>query len=144
MAGIPFTSIYPDGPGSAAAGGLPSGGDVLNALYPGMPAGATPVHRDALYTAAGTYALWTPSAGNKFVLTECFLSTDTAMRIALVDDVDVPGSRPVDGYFSANGGADSNLMPVPYPSKSSGNSLRVVVGSAGNVRARVSGWEVPA
>ncbi len=144
MAGVPFTAIYPDGPGTEAAGG--AGGtaqELLNALYPGMPIGATPVHRDNVYAAAGTYVLWQPSAGNRFVLTSAFLVVSAAGRVALVDDVDIPGSRPVDGDFAANGGATPNLVPVPYPSKTAGNPLRVVTTVVGNTRVRVSGWEVP-
>lgn len=144
MAGVPFTAIYPDGPGSAAAGGEAGPAqELLNALYPGMPIGATPVHRDNVYVAAGTYALWSPSAGNRFVLTSAMIVQSAAGRVALVDDVDIPGSRPVDGDFAANGGAIANLVPVPYPSKTAGNPLRVVTTVAGNTRVRVSGWEVP-
>jgi hypothetical protein len=145
MGGIQFTAIYPDGPGSAAAGGEggPAGSDV-NPLYPGMPVGATPVHKDNVYTAAGTYPLWAPSSGMRFVLTSAFLVVSAAGRVALVDDLDIPGSRPVDGDFGANGGATPNLVPVPYPSKTAGNPLRVVTTVAGNTRVRVSGWEVPA
>jgi hypothetical protein len=144
MAGVPFTAIYPDGPGSAAAGGEGAPApDLINPLYPGMPVGATPVHRDNVYVTAGTYVLWAPSAGNRFILTSAFVVVSAAGRVALVDDVDIPGSRPVDGDFAANAGAVTNLVPVPYPSKTAGNPLRVVTAVAGNTRVRVSGWEVP-
>jgi hypothetical protein len=141
--GIPFTNIYPDGPATGGGTSVAAGDAQLNAQYPGMPAGASPIHKDVTIAAAATTALWTPSAGMKFILTGAFVSTDTAMRIALVDDSDIPGSRPVDGFFAANGGASPNLVPVPYPSKNAGNVLRVVTGAAGNVKVRVSGWEVP-
>lgn len=143
MPAVPWTSIYPDGAGTAAAGGADAGFATpdANQQYPGMPLGASPVHRDVVIAAAGTTAIWTPGAGSRFILASAFISTDTAMRVALVDDADIQGSRPVDGYFGANGGASPNLVPVPYPSKNVGNSLRVVT-AAGNVRVRVSGWEV--
>jgi hypothetical protein len=145
MAGIPFTAIYPDGPGTAAATGeagtaFDAGG---NPDYPGMPAGASPIHRDYAASGAGTYAVWTPGAGRRFVLASAFISTDTANRVALVDGTDAAGSRIVDAYFAANGGASPNLVPVPYPSAVAGQSLALVV-AGGNVRVRVSGWEVPA
>lgn len=140
--GIPFTAIYPDGPVGSAAGGASGGGDVGNPLFPGMPAGATPIHRDVTITAAGTTDLWVPQAGNRFILASAFISTDTAMRVALVDSLDTVNQRPVDGYFGANGGAAPNLIPVPYPSKAAGNVLRVVTAQNGNVKVRVSGWEV--
>lgn len=147
MPAVQWTSIYPDGAGSAAAGsewGAGGGGaDAGNPLYPGMPVGATPVHKDIVIAAAGANAIWTPLAGNRFILASAFISTDAAMRVALVDDLDIQGQRPVDGYFGANGGASPNLVPVPYPAKAVGNSLKVVTSAAGNVRVRVSGWEVP-
>lgn len=142
MSGIPATSIYPMGPSSGVG---PDGAPLApagNQLYPGMPDGASPIHRDVLITTATTTALWSPSPGRRFILASAFISTDTAMRIALVDENDVQGSRPVDGYFGANGGASPNLVPVPYVSDLAGNRLRVVTGAAGNVRVRVSGWEV--
>ena len=72
------------------------------------------------------------------------ISTDTAMRVALVEETDSAGAEVVDGYFAANGGASSNLVPVPYPAKVLGAVLRVVTAGAGNVRVRVGGWEEPA
>jgi len=141
MPSIPFTSIYPAGPGVDPATGEPTaGGSAGNDLYPGMPVGASPVHKDVTIAAAATTTLWDPGPGLKFVLASAFISTDTAMRVALVDENDVVGSRPVDGYFGANGGASPNLVPVPYVSDLAGQRLRVVTAGAGNVKVRVSGW----
>lgn len=135
-----FTAIYPDGPvGSAAAGGGVGGEG--NPLYPGMPPGATPIERDITITAASTPTIWAPAPSRRFVLASAFVSTDTAMRVAIVDDIDIQGQRPVDGYFGANGGASPNLVPVPYVAKAAGAPLRVVTAAAGNVKVRVSGWE---
>lgn len=147
MATLPWTNIYPDGPGTAAAGGTTDNAPTTNPQYPGMPVGAAPVHKDQTYLAAtvGT-VLWQPSAGNRFVLASCMISTDTAMRVAVVDGADIPGSRPVDGNFAANGGVSKNQVPVPYPSRSVGNPLIVVVAAApgaGGVKVSVDGWEVP-
>lgn len=144
MSNLPFTSIYPLAPGSVAADGSVVGAASGNLEYPGMPEGASPVHRDLAVAAAGTVTVWDPGAGSRFVLASAFVSTDTAMRVALVDENDVQHSRPVDGYFGANGGASPNLVPVPYASRTIGNRLRVVTAAAGNVRVRVSGWTVAA
>src|SRR6266568_2807677 len=132
MAVVQFTDVYPDGPGSAAAGGAGVAGPEFNAQYPGMPVGATPVHKDIVIAVAGIVALWTPTVGNRFILASAFVTTDTAMRVALVDDVDAQNQRPVDGLFGASGGASPNLVPVPYPAKSIGNVLRVVTSANGN------------
>jgi hypothetical protein len=75
------------------------------------------------------------------VLASAFLSSDAAMRVAIVDDLDVQGQRPVDQLVAANGGSSPNLVPVPYAAKTPGSTFRVVSGGAGNVRVRVSGWE---
>lgn len=144
MPTIPFTSIYPLSAAEAAAAGIDAGAAVAagNELYPGMPVGASPVHKDLTVAAAGTVTVWDPGPGSTFVLASAFVSTDTAMRVALVDENDVQGSRPVDAYFGANGGASPNLVPVPYLSKTAGNRLRLVTSAAGNVKVRVSGWVV--
>lgn len=139
MTNVAFTDVYPDGLTAALAAA--AAGAAENPLFPGMPVGATPIHRDVTITTPTMTTIWTPSTGRRFVLASAFVSTDTAMRIALVDDVDAQGQRPVDGYFAANGGASPNLVPVPYPSKLAGNSLRVVTATGGNVKVRVSGWE---
>lgn len=143
MPAVQWSAIYPEGPGSAAAGGgatdSPGGAD--NPSYPGMPVGAQPIERDIVVATAGTFAVWTPQANKKFVLVSAFLSTDTAQRLALVDGLDVQGQRPVAGYFGANGGATPNLVPAPYPSKSAGQPLYLVTAAVGNTAVRVSGWE---
>ena len=142
MSTTPWTDIYPDGPSSRPASGAPGVAPAAgNAAYPGMPADATPVHRRLRITAAGTYAIWSPPADRRFVVASAMMSTDTAMRIALVEETDAPGAEVVDGYFGANGGATPNLVPVPIPAQTLGSVLRVVTAGAGNVRVRVSGWE---
>ena len=141
MSRTPWTDIYPDGPNSRAVGVGSSAVPAGNGAYPGMPAGATPVHRRLRITAAGTYAIWSPAADRRFVVASVMISTDTAMRIALVEGTDSPGREVVDGYFGANGGATPNLVPVPIPAQTLGAVLRVVTATAGNVRVRVSGWE---
>lgn len=142
MSNVPFSAIYPDKAGADGGSAGGATGSSGNPLYPGMPEGATPIHRDKLITAAATTALWTPGAGRSFVLASAFVSSDTAMRVALVDDADLEGQRPVDQYVAANGGSSPNLVPVPYKSKNAGNALRIVTAAVGNVRVRVSGWEV--
>lgn len=143
MPAVPFNAIYPDGPNTLAAGGAAPdpGSSDANPQFPGMPAGATPIARDLTVAAAGTYPVWTPSAGRKFVLASAMVSTDTAMRVALVDQNDQQGGRPVDGFFGANGGASPNLVPVPYPSQNAGNVLQLVTSAVGNVKVSVRGWE---
>lgn len=141
MPNVAFTDVYPEGAGTVAAGGSASLAQ-FNPDFPGMPVGAAPIHRDVVIVAAATTDLWTPGAGRRFVLASAFVSSDTAMRVALVDEADVQGQRPVDQNLAANGGSSPNLVPVPYVSKGAGNRLRVVTSGAGNVRVRVSGWEI--
>lgn len=145
MSNVPWTGIYPDSAAAQEAAG--GGGGAFssgNPLYPGMPEGATPIHRDKVITTATTTDLWTPGAGRRFILASAFISSDTAMRVAVIDDADLENQRPVDQYVAANGGSSPNLVPVPYVSKNAGSPLRVVTSAAGNVRIRVSGWEVDA
>ena len=166
MSRTPWTAIYPDGPNSRAAaadaapgaapagnaaypGAAPAGNAAYpgaapagNAAYPGMPAGATPVHRTLRNNAAaGTFTIWAPPADRRFVVASAMISTDSAMRIALVESSDDPGNEIVDGNFAAFGGAAPNLVPVPIPAKVLGAPLLAVIPFAGDVRIRVSGWE---
>lgn len=141
---IPFTDIYPDGPAAAAAAGGVALGPDVNRDYPGIPAGAVPIHRDFVASAAGTYDLWAPGAGARFVLVAATINVDAAGRVALVDDQDIVGRRIVDVELAANGGATPNMVPVPYPSVLAGNTLRLVTTAVGDTRVHVSGWLQPA
>lgn len=134
MPDVPFSAIYPYGPGAP--------GPLINPLYPGMPVGATPITRDIELTAVGTFVIWDPGANRTFILASAFISSDTAGRIKLIDNDDLQGQRPVGQWIGANGGSSPNLVPVPYPAKKPGNQLKVVSTVAGNVAIRVSGWEV--
>jgi hypothetical protein len=138
---VQFTDIYPDGAATQAAGGAGTPGNT--SPFPDLPEGAMPFDRDITIAAAATTLLYDPGVGQKFYLVSAFLSTDTAMRIALVDEADQINQRPVDGYFGANGGASPNLVPKWYASKLAGNRIRVVTGANGNVKVRVSGFTLP-
>lgn len=154
---IPWTAIYPDGPSSgrdgtvqvSVPGGGPLGGggvSVLvdlprNAAYPGLPEGVQPRHVDLSVNGAGTWTLWTPSSGRRIILTHVMISSDTAQRVAVVEDADVPGRRAVDGFVGASGGLAADLTPAPYVA-SPGMPLRLVVGTGGNVSVQASGYEV--
>lgn len=156
MPSTQFVDIYPDaaipitGPaGPGLVGDLSSGltgamaaalANALNKDYPGLPPGATPDKRDITVTVAGTYDLWSPPADRRVVVTSAFLSTDTAGRIALVDETDVAGRRIAVHYAAANGGASPNLVPAPYELLSAGGRVRVVVAQNGNTFIRVSGY----
>jgi hypothetical protein len=150
VAGTAFTDIYPEGSGPGGYG--PAAAELaassgLNLEYPGMPVGAQPIHRDitlsAATPAAGTI-IWTPSAPNRrLVLASAFVSSGGAGRVAIVDDQDIQGNRPVDQEIAAQGGSSPNLVPVPYPCKTPGASLKVVSTVVGTVHVRVSGWEQP-
>lgn len=144
MPSLPWTSIYPDGQASLAAGGQPAAPGEENAgPFPDLPAGAMPFDRDLTIAAASTTTIFDPGVGQKAYLVSAFVSTDTAMRVAIIDENDVQNSRPVDGYFAGNGGASPNLVPKWYESKVAGNRLRVVTAGAGNVKVRVSGFTLP-
>jgi hypothetical protein len=159
MPATQFVDIYPDsqtpitGPAAPGLAGDISGGiagAVANALqgalnedYPGLPPGATPEKHDITVTIAGTYDLWIPPADRKAVITSAFLSTDTAGRIAIVDDTDSAGRRIAVHYAGVNGGASPNLVPAPAELNSPGGHVRVVVAQNGNTFIRVSGYLKP-
>jgi len=143
MTTVPFTAIYPDGPagslGTSAAGAGTGGAD--NPAYPGLPAGASPIHRDLAVSAAGTYAVWTPAAGKRVVLLGLVISSDTLMRVKLVDGDDVQGRRIVDASVPASGGVGVDLSPTPYVATAADQPLRIVTTAAGNVTVAAWGYE---
>lgn len=144
MTVVAFTSIYPDGAATQAAGGGAQAAGISNGgPFPELPQGALPFDRDITITTASTTTLFDPGSGQKFYLVSAFISTDTAMRIALVDGGDIVNQRPVDGYFGVNGGAAPNLVPKWYASKNAGNQIQVVTAANGNVKVRVSGFTLP-
>lgn len=137
---VPFSDIYPDGAATGGAAGASAGALSVNPRYPGIPVGATPIHRDYVAGGAGTYDIWDPGSGSRFVLVAATINVDGAGRVALVDDADVQGRRIVDVELAANGGATPNMVPVPYTSALAGNMLRLVTTVAGDTRIHVSGW----
>lgn len=154
---IPWEAIYPDAPGAAGgrdgsvqvsvpgvggAGGVSVLVDLPgSAQYPGLPEGAQPKHVDLSVSGAGTYDLWVPSSGRRVILTHAMISSDTAQRVAIVEDADIPGRRAVDGYVGASGGLAADLTPAPYVC-SVGQPLRLVVGTGGKVTVTATGYEV--
>ncbi len=138
---VAFTDIYPDG--AAAAAGAAPVSIVNSSPYPELPAGAIPWDRDLTVAGAATTLLYDPGVGFKFYLVSAVVSTDTANRVAIVDESDVVNQRPVDGFFAANGGMAENLVPKWYESKLAGNRLRLVT-AGGNVKCRASGFSLPA
>ncbi len=95
-------------------------------------------HFDGTITSATTTTLWTPASGKRFVIMHAEISTDSAMRVALVDGTDVAGSRIMAPYLAANGG---EVRDAPYSSKAINTLLRVVTGASGNVFVEVDGFE---
>lgn len=140
MSRVQFTDVYPDDPTAPAPAGPGTPAPSSNPTFPGMPVGASPIHRDFVSSSAGTYTIWDPGAGNKFVLASAILSTAAGGRVALVDAADVAGQRIIDLELGANGGATPNLVPVPYVSGLAGRKLTLVTDVAGDVRVKVSGW----
>jgi hypothetical protein len=68
------------------------------------------------------------------------ISSDTAQRVAVVEDADLPGRRAVDGFVGAFGGLAADLTPAPYVAAPNA-PLRLVVGLGGNVTATATGYE---
>jgi carbohydrate-selective porin OprB len=134
-----FVDIYPD-PNVAPTGAGQGGSGIANPDYPGLPAGAVPDSADKTITTAATTVLWTPPADRRIVVLSVQISTDTAMRIMVVDDVDNEGRRIAGGWFAANGGLSGNLIPAPYEGQTPGAPIRVVTAGAGNVFVVVRGY----
>lgn len=111
----------------------------LDAAQYVIPTSPVPgVHKDVTITTATTTTLWTPATGRRFVIEHLEISTDTAMRIAVVDNADSAGQRLAVGWFASNGGLVDN---APKYSGAVDRVLKVVTGGAGNVFVAVDGYE---
>jgi hypothetical protein len=140
---VQFTSLYPDQAGGVDAQGNPVNAPEINVDWPGLPPGAVPDSRDITLTAAtgaGGTVLWAPAADERLVIVSAYISSDTAGRVAVVEDQDVQGNRIAVQYVGANGGSSPNLVPAPWPFGTPGTPVRVVSNIAGNVYVRVSGY----
>lgn len=99
--------------------------------------GKTPISKHDKQTTAQTdKALWTPSSGKKFVITDIIISVDTAMTVTLKDG----GEEKFEFYLAANGGVVINLK-TPYKSTAADNVLTYSSSAAGTVSITVLGWE---
>jgi len=142
--GLPFVSIYPDDPNAPrGAFGGDAGGPNVNEEWPGLPPGTSPESIDLTLTAAtpaGGTVLWQPAADERLVVISAYISSDSAGRVAVVDDQDVDDQRVAVQYVGANGGSSPNLNPAPYTTKVPGAPLRVFSTVVGNVFIRVTGY----
>lgn len=86
--------------------------------------------------ATGGVAVWTPTTGTKFVVTDIILSTDTAMKIELKDGA----TAEITVYLGINGGFVTNLKK-PWKSTAINNVLTIVGSVAGNIGITVFGYE---
>lgn len=86
--------------------------DIALAAAPSLSASSiTPVHFDLTTAAAGTYTLWTPSSGTRFVLTSWYIAVGGAGgRVALIDGTDIAGRRIVDHPAAAAGSTISGSV----------------------------------
>ena len=110
--------------------------------------GFTAVHKDAAFTTAqaGT-SIWTPAAGNKFVVTDIIITGfgATDAYLTLFDETDVAGQRLYRGQFdvSVNGAQYLVIsLRVPYVSIAADNDLKVTTSADLDFDIIINGYEI--
>lgn len=100
-------------------------------------------HQDLTVAAAGAGIsnIWTPATGNRVVINSLFVSADSAMRAAVVDNADTAGNRLVAPYLAANASIGRAYTGDPWKSAAVGNVLKLAYSAAGNVFVSLDGFE---
>jgi len=104
-------------------------------------ASATGIKKAYDWTGAVTdIAIWTPSSGKKFVVTDIVISCTAACVVTLYDSTDDLTGRLLKGSFAQYGGMVVNLAK-PYVSAAANNVLKITTGATGGY-LMVKGYEV--
>ena len=106
--------------------------------------GLTAVHKDLTVSGAGaTTAIWTPATGSRAIITSVFVSTDTGMRVAVVDNADTAGNRIMVAPALPAGGSLARFFGDPdgYISNAVNNVIKLVTGAAGTTFVSLDGFE---
>lgn len=134
-----------------------NGGSVLTAIDTGAAPhnfGYTLVHKDGEYsTTQTTTALWTPTSGKKFVVTDLTITTGgtTAGIVTVFDSAASTaysaGTTPA--VFRGEFAPSTNSRPgvvksfnVPYQSTTANNRLHITTSAAMTVYIQVNGYEI--
>lgn len=117
--------------------------------------GYTQIHRDGEYTTAQTgTALWTPSTGKRFVVTDITISTGgttsgivTIWQGAAADTAYTAGTDPVifRGEFAPTTTAKPGVVkhfPLPFISTTVDHIVRVTTSAAMTVYVQINGYEI--
>lgn len=87
--------------------------------------------------AAGSYVVFSPVAGSKFVLTDVMISAESANNVSLYESGVATGVFM--GFFGANGGLVSNLNTA-IKGVNAGSQLMMVTSAAGSVSVTTTGY----
>lgn len=88
-------------------------------------------------TASGNAAIWTPTAGSKFVIGDVVISSQAANDVRLYESG--VATNLVRGYFAANGGLTSNFR-LAIKATTADRKLMVGQTAAGSLAITITGW----
>lgn len=134
-------------------------GDTHDIFHDVTPAphniGYTQIHRDGEYTTAQTgTALWTPTTGKRFVVTDITISTGgttagivTLWQGASADTTYTAGTDPVifRGEFAPSATAKPGVVkhfPLPFISSTVDHLVRVTTSAAMTIYVQINGYEI--
>lgn len=119
---------------------LPAGTNIIGAVKRDV-INYTPIRKYYAYTGAVTDGIvWSPAAGNKWVITDIIMSTSAAATITFEEDKTGGDAVVFAVDLAANGGVSSNLQTPIYGEEDDADL--VVTTTAGNVKIIVAGYEI--
>lgn len=107
--------------------------------------GYVPIHKDADFTGTQTgAAVWTPTSGKKFVVTDIIFSTGSvtgSVTFTLFDGTDIAGNRVMKLRTGSNS-AISQRLKTPFVSAAAGNVLRYTSSGTAESTVLIHGYEI--
>lgn len=116
--------------------------------FPPHRFGYTPIHKDGSYTTAQTgQAIWTPTTGKKFVITDLVIvvggTTDGSIKI--FDETDSSGNYIFKGTIDVSNNKQysfNHAFKTPYLAMAVNNVLKITTSADMTVDVNVHGYEI--
>jgi len=104
------------------------------------------MHFDFSYTTQQTgVALWTPTSGKKFVVTDYTFSVEGSAIVTVFDQTDATGNRLFNAELKVTAGTSiliDHAYTLPFVSAATNNILRLTTSAAITIRGTIHGYEI--
>jgi len=104
------------------------------------------MHFDFSYTTQQTgVALWTPTSGKKFVVTDYTFSVEGSAIVTVFDQTDATGNRLFNSDLKVTAGTSiliDHAYTLPFVSAATNNVLKLTTSAAITIRGTIHGYEI--